>query len=100
MKNANAILLILQALFVYGCFHGNIAFGHGLGDIMYVILAVALFFVSVVWFAIISLKQKTALQKILFVFMLVLFALLMLKATVFRGPEYSWQNHGFFHTKP
>lgn len=100
MKNANIILLILLGLFAFGCFHGNIAFGHGTGDMIYAVLAVAVFFVSAAWFAIISLKQKTGLQKILFIFMLVLFVLLLLKATVFRGPEYPWHNHGVFFSKP
>ena len=96
MKKANIALLILLALFEFGGLKGKLVFGHGTGDAIYVILSVVAFFVSVTWFSIISMKEKTSLQGFLFIFILAALILLCLKATIFRGPEYSWHAHPVF----
>jgi len=74
--------------------NGNITFGHGLGDVYYLLLL--LFFeilVSIITFKIPknSNKQTTAILFLLFVLAIIIS--FTLKLTIFRGPEYPWDGH-------
>jgi hypothetical protein len=84
-------------LFTLGAFSGKIVFGHGLGDIFYTLLSLFAVIVYLCVFAFINFKEKDSLQKFIAVIFTVAFLSFCLKATVFRGAEYSWQNHGLFY---
>lgn len=97
MKNYNTIVLILFSIFTFGAFAGSIVFGHGFGDVFYILLSLFLLIVYGCMFTYISYKQKIKAQKIIAIIFTTVLLLLCLKATIFRGAEYSWENHGVFY---
>ena len=79
--------------------NGNITFGHGLGDLYYLIAI--LFFTIISFFLYVRLKRKKILSKknvyyffLYNVFVVILFSL---KLTIYRGSEYLWNGHLFLN---
>ena len=90
------IIFVLWALLLLGLnLNGNISFGHGLGDIYYLIFLVL--FVSIMMLiGIKSFKKMSALGQVVFlIFQLGGIALFMLQLTIIRGPEFSWNGRLF-----
>lgn len=72
-------------------YFGKIAFGHGLGDILYV---VAILLLSLVFIPLVILKRSAS--NFSFVVGCIFFVYLLLNSTVFRGSEYPWNGHVFY----
>lgn len=75
-------------------FIGKLTFGHGIGDIVYLILLVLLLLVFGYF---IYRNEKLNRPIILIVFMLVSVLLIGLKITIWRGSEYPWNGELFLH---
>lgn len=100
LKTLNTIVLAFGIFLCIGGFIGfQIAFGHGLGDIIYFAILYAVTIVHLIWTIII----RKATNPIVFILPLTIFSittmLFCLKATIWRGPEYPWNNGKLFFTK-
>lgn len=76
--------------------NANIVFGHGLGDVYYLLFL--LFFViviSIINFNKIGNTNKQVTATLLLIFMLVIVIAFTLKLTIYRGPEYPWNGRLF-----
>jgi len=100
LKALNTTVLAIGIFLCISGFIGfQIAFGHGLGDIIYFAMLYALTIVHLIWTIII----RKATSQIIFIAPLIIFSittlLFCLKATIWRGPEYSWNNGKLFYSK-
>lgn len=90
--------LISVLLIIIGSLWGKITFGYGLGDFIYLFPTIAVLLI----FGIIYITDmfKNILTPSNRTYMLVLCALvltaILLKITIFRGPEYSWNGQFFY----
>ena len=76
---------------------GSIVFGHGLGDLYYLIRLVLLTVVSLVFYVWIS-KKNFSNKGIIYIFLVYLITIIVyfcLKLTLFRGAEYPWDGKLF-----
>ena len=94
--NCFLVYLIWSILIIVLNINGSIAFGHGLGDVIYL----GLIFLFTVAFALAYYKwiRKSTYSlwvKIFFVLLLIEILIVMLKLTIFRGPEYPWNGRFF-----
>lgn len=98
LKILNLLILCTEIFGCIGTFIGyQVVFGHGLGDVFYYAILWVATLVHLIWTVRISkTKVPSVMLKPLFVFT-IFTTLMMLKATIWRGPEYSWKNGNFFY---
>ena len=97
LKKYYVTVLICHAAFVIATLSGFITFGHGFGDVIYLLFSVFALLLFAGFFAFMDSVHFAKWHTALSVLITVVFVLLCLKATFFRGPEYPWQNHGIFY---
>jgi hypothetical protein len=90
-------MLLLHVAFIVAILSGIIAFGHGFGDVVYLFLSVFMCLLFASFYPYLGSGSFGKWHLPLSILITVSFILLCLKATVFRGPEYSWKNHGIFY---
>lgn len=100
IKFFKALNLVVLAAEIFGCIGTyigfDVVFGHGLGDVLYYAILYAatlahLFWTFRIW------KTVQLVTVLIPVCIFTIFIVLMgLKATIWRGPEYSWRNREFF----
>jgi hypothetical protein len=90
-------MLTGHAAFVVAALSGFLAFGHGFGDVIYLLFSIFSWLLFAGFFAFMDSEHFVKWHTALSVSITVVFVLLCLKATFFRGPEYPWQNHGIFY---
>ncbi len=76
---------------------GDIAFGHGLGDLYYLIFLVSLTILSLIFYLRI-IKGYLANKKMIYLFIVYLIVIVVsfsLKLTLFRGAEFPWDGNIF-----
>ncbi len=99
-KTYNWIVFGYLSLVTLLTFNGNIAYGHGLGDLVYFILSGILALTQLTVTLVIYHKQKRQLNWTAFYLCGTLFLLaaifLTWKFTLGRGGEYSWNGNIFF----
>jgi len=89
-----AWVIIFALLFVAGF----ITFGHGLGDIAYVLVVVVVFILMLLLrYKILKERQNLIMEYVLLCAMVLFVSYIMLNLTLLRGPEYVW-NGSFFYT--
>lgn len=98
LKVLNLLILCVEAFGCIGIFIGyQVVFGHGLGDILYYALLWLATLVHLIW----TIRIRNAINAPVILKPLCLFTifavLISLKATVWRGPEYSWKNGYLFY---
>ena len=99
----NKVIKIIYTLFVLWAvlvailnLNANITFGHGLGDIYYLLFLLLLVIVaSVVFFKIAKRLNETSATILFLFFVIAVVIAFTLKLTIYRGPEYPW-NGKFF----
>lgn len=92
-------MLLLHFAFIVAILCGLIAFGHGFGDVVYLLLSIFICMLFAGFYPYIGSSGFGNWYLPLSILITMSFILLCLKATVFRGPEYSWKSHGiFYHT--
>lgn len=94
-NNFALLLLFTIIFFTYKSFLGNVTFGHGLGDIFslpFLWLTTFSFLLSTV---INRKKEKQLLISNIIFTILVLW--ILLRVTILRGGEYSWNGEIFIH---
>ena len=95
-KSANYVVLIIQiAICSLGTFYKHIAFGAGLGDIMYYGLIYLLLLAQIVSTIVLLKKKQTSFMTLTLIFFATT-VLVVLKATIWRGVEYPWNGHFFY----
>lgn len=82
-----SILVIILTLF------GNLTFGHGLGDLRYIFI-VAILIASVTILKVLG-RKREELNWVVFFAAIGIMIFIVLKITVLRGPEYSWNGKLF-----
>jgi len=97
LKALNLVLLAFEVFLCTGLFIGfHVVFGHGLGDLIYY----AILYLLTITHLILTVKFRNASQR-RFVPLLITFSittiLFSLKATIWRGPEFSWRNRKLFY---
>lgn len=94
-KKINFLILSLQVLICFlGTFYKHIAFGWGLGDLLWY----GIMYLLLIMHLILTLRyrnQDNNLKKIAIVFF-ILIILICLKATIWRGVEYPWNGKIFY----
>jgi membrane-associated HD superfamily phosphohydrolase len=75
--------------------NGLVAFGYGLGDILYLAGLLAYYIVIFVLYFSIRKVNNVQFQVLLFGLMLLAVISVSLMLTFFRGPEYFWNGHLF-----
>ena len=94
-KKINFSILSLQVLICFlGTFYNKIAFGWGLGDLIWYGIMYLLLFIHLI----LTLRyrnQDDKLKKIAIVFFILIISI-CLKATIWRGVEYPWNGKIFF----
>lgn len=99
LKVLNTAVLAFGIFLCLCGFAGIIAFGHGLGDIVYYAMIYPLTIIHLVW----TIRIRKATDWFAIIFPLVIFftttLLFCLKATIWRGSEYSWRNGKLFYLK-
>ena len=100
LKASNIIVLTLEIFLCIGGFFGfQVVFGHGLGDIIYYAILYPLTIAHLIW----TLRIIKKTNHSIFILPLTVFSittfLIILKATIWRGPEYSWDNGNLFFSK-
>ena len=97
LKIINTILIIFEIFLCVGGFIGfQITFGHGLGDFLDFAFLYALTITHIVW----SIKIRKSSSKSFILPVLIFFltsVIFSLKATIWRGGEYSWKNRKLFY---
>lgn len=86
------VYVILVGIIAYLNINGKITFGHGLGDLFYLTFLVVIS--TVLSFLFLSEKFLGA-RFVVFVVMLLVLLFIILKLTLYRGPEYSWNGRLF-----
>lgn len=84
-------------LVVFFNLNGNISFGHGLGDLYYLLFIVFLTVLALVFY-LRMLKPPLAGKTAVFLFVAYLIAIVIsfsLKLTLYRGPEFPWNENLF-----
>lgn len=97
LRILNWVVLCIEILICAGCLKSVIAFGHGLGDLYYYGLALL---VTIIHFICTIMIRKINHPAVLLTPLLIFATtttLICLKATVWRGPEYSWKNGRIFY---
>ncbi len=89
-------LLAFEVFLCLGLFIGfDVVFGHGLGDLFYY----AILYLVTITHVVLTIRFRRAAESkfvtLLFIFSIITI-LLCLKATIWRGPEYSWKNRKLF----
>ena len=77
-------------------FKGDIAFGHGLGDLYYLIFIIFLTVLSLIFY--VRIKKNFDNKKMIYLFIVYLIVIVVsfcLKLTLFRGGEYPWDGKVF-----
>ncbi|WP_299825099.1 hypothetical protein [uncultured Pontibacter sp.] len=92
----SAVLFFEIFLCIAGFFGLHVTFGHGLGDLFYFAILYLLTIIHLVWTFRIRKASKESFILPIIVFSIVAL-LFSLKATVWRGPEYSWKNRKLFY---
>lgn len=100
LKALNTTVLALGIFLCLGGFIGfQIVFGHGLGDIVYYAILYPVTIIHLIW----TIRIRKATHWAIFLIPLAIFSittlLFCLKATIWRGPEYSWHNGKLFYSK-
>ena len=97
----NYSILICMSLIALLSFSGVLAYGNGLGDIIYASLAVILVILQLIITMIIFRRQKGGYAPRAFYICGTIFLLFIVYLsyhfTVGRGGEYAWDGHIFFH---
>jgi hypothetical protein len=97
----NWIILAYLSLVTILTLNGNIAFGNGLGDLVYLIACGLLVFIQLIVVAIIIRQQKGLYNPTPFYWwgsgFLLAALFLSWKFTLGRGSEYSWDGNIFYH---
>lgn len=97
LKYCNLIILSFQAIIcLIGTFYKHIAFGWGLGDIIWYGFTYFLFFIHLI----LTVKGKAKSNNyfcVLIVFFLITTIYICLKATIWRGQEYRWNGNIFYN---
>lgn len=97
-KKVNQIFaLVILCLLITLCFiswFGRVTFGHGLGDLFYIWFLFGLTTIHLLSFLINRNSFKYLVVTNIIVSSLTVY--FMLKATIFRGPEYSWKGDFFY----
>lgn len=99
LKVLNTTLLVFEMFLCVGGFIGSqVAFGHGLGDIIYYAFLYLLTIVHLIWT--LNIRKQTSRSTYFFPLTIFTFTTLLfcLKATIWRGPEYTWNNGNLFHS--
>lgn len=97
LKTINLLLLFFEIFLCVGGFIGfQITFGHGLGDLIDFAFLYLLTIIHCIWTYVIrkSITKKFILPIAIFICTTFIFCL---KATIWRGSEYSWENGGLFY---
>jgi hypothetical protein len=99
LKALNTTILVVGIFLCLGGFIGfQIAFGHGLGDIVYYAILFPVTIIHLIW----TIRIRKATHWAIFLIPLTIFSLttllFCLKATIWRGPEYSWDNGNLFYS--
>jgi energy-coupling factor transporter transmembrane protein EcfT len=98
MKQINKIsyffFLIFFIMITICTLSGYFTFGHGLGDIFYLILGFIITVLLTIFF-IISIRKSKNLSLTFSIIILLTILLFILKLTVLRGPEYPWNGKLF-----
>lgn len=83
------LYISLTVLVIILSLQGRITFGHGLGDLFYMIfIVIAGLMIGLLLFK----KDFEHFRVILLILALFLLVFMSLKLTVFRGPEYKWNG--------
>jgi hypothetical protein len=97
LRVLNWIVLGIEIVICTGCLKSVIVFGHGLGDLYYYVLV----FLATITHLSCTIAIRKANHPVIILMPLLIFSttttLICLKATVWRGPEYSWKNGRLFH---
>jgi ABC-type transport system involved in cytochrome c biogenesis permease component len=96
-KIANLTILFCQFLIcTLGTFYKHIAFGWGLGDILWYVLIYFLLTLNII--RTIKSKNKSSRQfRVMTLIFFILTVLICLKATIWRGIEYPWNGQIFYN---
>ncbi len=89
--------LLWVSIVVFLNFKGDITFGHGLGDLYYLIFIVSLTILSLIFYVRIN-KGNFANKKMIYLFIVYLIVIVVsfcLKLTLFRGAEFPWDGNIF-----
>jgi membrane protein CcdC involved in cytochrome C biogenesis len=93
-------LTIYFLLIIAGIFLGKIAFGHGSGDLLFLVIIGFVFIAYLIWTISYYKRPKFKVNKQSLVLPLVLFTLIALlltyKFTLGRGPEFLWNGQVFY----
>lgn len=86
-------ICVFTTLFIIGGFFitGNMTFGHGLGNLYYLLYLVLI----IILFLITYIVKDKFFRWIILILISVILTFLILKLTVFRGGEYSWNGNLF-----
>lgn len=101
MKKFSRIVFLIYLLWVLSVvflnLRGDIGFGHGLGDLYYLMTVILFTLLSVVFFLRIA-KEKYDSRKLIYLFvfyLLIIIVFYCLKLTLLRGAEYPWNGRLF-----
>jgi hypothetical protein len=101
MKNTGRIAFLFYniwfLLVIFLNLKGDITFGHGLGDLYYLLMLVVLTILSLIFY-LKDIKKNTSNTYLFCLFVILLIVVIVsfsLKLTLLRGPEYPW-NGNFF----
>lgn len=91
-KIINLILLFILILIALQLFTGNIAFGHGLGDLFYFGIIYFVLLIHLCFTFFVRNKDVTYYKVLSIIFLLFIIGIIF-KATILRGPEYPWNGN-------
>jgi hypothetical protein len=76
-------------------FSGKVTFGHGLGDLFYLILlTILLIFFGYLFY--LNIKWRKKIQVVISLLLIIIVILFTLKMTIWRGIEYPWNGNILF----
>lgn len=87
---AFVIFVILTVILL---FYGKISFGHGLGDLYYLVFFVLWSIVIISIYIYILKKNNFTLLPLLYGFIITIIIITIVKLTIFRGPEFHWNGN-------
>jgi hypothetical protein len=97
IKVVNTAILLFEIFLCIAGFIGlHVTFGHGLGDLFFFAILYLITIVHLIWTLRIRKANKERFIAPVIIFSIIAF-LFALKATVWRGPEYSWKNRKLFY---
>jgi FtsH-binding integral membrane protein len=98
IKIIYSLFILVAALTAVLNLNANITFGHGLGDIYYLLFLLFLvIIVSIIFFKTARHINRPSAAIFFLLFVLAIIFVVTLKLTIYRGPEYPW-NGKFFLT--